>query len=216
MVAPLVIAIAIEAGIPWLSLIIPAVYATTVALSLFPPQPGPVALVEAYGADMGMVYVLGIPMAIIWVIVGGLIVPRFLGNLDRPVPSFMKKDENLVAGAVSNPPKFATSILVPLSPAIIIDRRDVDCARLGNGIFQFPSPPRHEMDYVGVRRRCEDNCGSHPDYRWWRSLQAGCHRHGVGDYIANAMTGSRRMSWLGSLLFVSALAQDQSQALRTS
>ncbi len=53
MLAPLVIVIAAEAKIPFLKLAIPAVAAATTAHSLFPPQPGPVALVNAYGADMG-------------------------------------------------------------------------------------------------------------------------------------------------------------------
>ena len=59
MLAPLVIVIAAEAKIPFLKLAIPAVAAATTAHSLFPPQPGPVALVNAYGADMGMVYIGG-------------------------------------------------------------------------------------------------------------------------------------------------------------
>ncbi len=59
MLAPLVIVIAAEAKIPFLKLAIPAVAAATTAHSLFPPQPGPVALVNAYGADMGMVYIYG-------------------------------------------------------------------------------------------------------------------------------------------------------------
>lgn len=41
--APLIIAIAVEAKIPFLKLAIPAVAAATTAHSLFPPQPGPVA-----------------------------------------------------------------------------------------------------------------------------------------------------------------------------
>ena len=44
MLAPLVIVIAAEAKIPFLKLAIPAVAAATTAHSLFPPQPGPVAL----------------------------------------------------------------------------------------------------------------------------------------------------------------------------
>lgn len=62
--APLIIAIAVEAKIPFLKLAIPAVAAATTAHSLFPPQPGPVALVSAYGADMGMVYIYGVLVAI--------------------------------------------------------------------------------------------------------------------------------------------------------
>lgn len=86
MLAPLVIVIAAEAKIPFLKLAIPAVAAATTAHSLFPPQPGPVALVNAYGADMGMVYIYGILVTIPSVICAGLILPKFLGNLDRPTP----------------------------------------------------------------------------------------------------------------------------------
>ena len=78
--APLIIAIAVEAKIPFLKLAIPAVAAATTAHSLFPPQPGPVALVSAYGADMGMVYIYGVLVAIPSVICAGLILPKFLGN----------------------------------------------------------------------------------------------------------------------------------------
>ena len=49
MLAPLVIVIAAEAKIPFLKLAIPAVAAATTAHSLFPPQPGPVALVNEFG-----------------------------------------------------------------------------------------------------------------------------------------------------------------------
>ncbi|WP_016586470.1 SLC13 family permease, partial [Yersinia pestis] len=90
--APLVIAIAVEAKIPFLKLAIPAVAAATTAHSLFPPQPGPVALVAAYGADMGMVYIYGVLVAIPSVICAGLILPKFLGNLERPIPTFLKSD----------------------------------------------------------------------------------------------------------------------------
>lgn len=113
MLAPLVIVIAAEAKIPFLKLAIPAVAAATTAHSLFPPQPGPVALVNAYGADMGMVYIYGILVTIPSVICAGLILPKFLGNLDRPTPSFMKAD---VPVDQNNLPSFGVSIPVPLDP----------------------------------------------------------------------------------------------------
>ncbi|EPD26508.1 gluconate:H+ symporter [Actinotignum sp. GS-2025f] len=119
MIAPLVISIAQEAKVPWLRLAIPAVCATTVAHSIFPPQPGPVALIDQYHADAGMVYLLGIPMAILWVIVGGVLLPKVLGNLERPVPKFMSGDKDDKEAAV-NPPSFFISLIVPLSPAIIM------------------------------------------------------------------------------------------------
>ncbi|CNI86951.1 MULTISPECIES: gluconate permease GntP [Yersinia] len=115
--APLIIAIAVEAKIPFLKLAIPAVAAATTAHSLFPPQPGPVALVSAYGADMGMVYIYGVLVAIPSVVCAGLILPKFLGNLERPIPTFLKADNPLDE---NNLPSFGTSILVPLIPAFIM------------------------------------------------------------------------------------------------
>lgn len=99
MLAPLVIVIAAEAKIPFLKLAIPAVAAATTAHSLFPPQPGPVALVNAYGADMGMVYIYGVLVTIPSVICAGLILPKFLGNLERPTPSFLKEVVNFIGSS---------------------------------------------------------------------------------------------------------------------
>ena len=115
--APLVISIAKEAKIPFLRLGMTAVAAATMSHSLFPPQPGPTALVEAYGADMGMVYIFGIIVFIPAVICAGIILPRFLKNLDRPIPKLMEQTKQFTNEEM---PRFATSILVPLTPAIII------------------------------------------------------------------------------------------------
>lgn len=115
--APLVIALAYEAKIPFLKLAIPGVAAATTAHSLFPPQPGPVALVNAYGADMGMVYIYGLIVAIPSVIFAGLILPKFLGNLERPIPQFLKSEDPIDE---NNLPSFFTSITIPLIPAYIM------------------------------------------------------------------------------------------------
>ena len=113
----LLLRIAVEAKVPFLRLAITAVAAATMSHSLFPPQAGPTALVEAYGADMGMVYIFGIIVFIPAVICAGIILPRFMKNLDRPVPTLMKQSKQFTEEEM---PRFATSILVPLSPAIII------------------------------------------------------------------------------------------------
>ncbi|MFJ5625672.1 gluconate:H+ symporter [Peribacillus loiseleuriae] len=115
--APLVISIAIEAKIPYLKLGITMVAATTLAHSYFPPQPGPTALIEAYGADMGIVYIVGIIVFIPAVLVGGILLPRLMRNLDRPIPPLMKKPKEFTDEEM---PGFAVSLLVPLIPAIMI------------------------------------------------------------------------------------------------
>lgn len=115
--APLIIAVAVEAKVPFMKIAIPAVAATTTAHSLFPPQPGPVALVDAYGADIGMVYILGIVVAIPTVFVTGWILPKLLGNLDYPVPKLLRAEEPV---AVEERPSFGISLFVPLIPALLM------------------------------------------------------------------------------------------------
>ena len=115
--APLIVAVAHEAKVPFMKIAIPAIAATTTAHSLFVPQPGPVALADAYGADIGMAYVWGVVVAIPTIAFTGWVLPRFLGNLDYPTPSIMQPDEEV---AKEDRPSFGISLLVPLIPAIIM------------------------------------------------------------------------------------------------
>ena len=117
MLAPLIIAVSKRAEMSFMKIAIPAVAATTTAHSLFPPQPGPVALVDAYNADIGMVYIYGIIIAIPTVIITGWVLPKFLGNIDYPIPKLLRADEPV---APEERPSFAVSIFVPLIPAILM------------------------------------------------------------------------------------------------
>ncbi len=63
-----------------------------------------------------MVYIYGVLVTIPSVICAGLILPKFLGNLERPTPSFLKADQPVDMKNCS----FGVSILVPLIPAIIM------------------------------------------------------------------------------------------------
>ncbi|MDW8552619.1 SLC13 family permease [Staphylococcus nepalensis] len=94
--APLVISIAVEAKMPFMKLAITMVAATTLSHSLFPPQAGPTALVDAYQADMGMVYILGMIVFIPGVMIAGILLPKIMKKLDYPVPPLLKKVRNLV------------------------------------------------------------------------------------------------------------------------
>ena len=89
--------------------------------NLFPPQAGPTALVEAYGADMGMVYIFGIVVFISAVIGAGIILPRLLKNLDRPVPKLMEQPKQFTDEEM---PGFATSLLVPLLQPLLLLRNN--------------------------------------------------------------------------------------------
>lgn len=139
--APLVISIAVEAKIPYLRLGITMVAAATTAHSIFPPQPGPTALVEAYGADMGLVYIFGVIVAVPAMIAAGIILPRVLKNLDLPVPPLLKKSEDV---DLDKAPSFAISIIVPLLPAIIITS-----ATIYNMLFDETSTFGQIINFLG-------------------------------------------------------------------
>lgn len=115
---PLVISIAKEAKIPYMRLIIPTVAGATMGHSIFPPQPGPMALVTAFHADIAQVYVLGLIVIIPSIICAGIILPHFIPGIDNmPLGNVMKPAEKK---PVDQLPSFGISILVPLLPAIIM------------------------------------------------------------------------------------------------
>lgn len=114
---PLVISIAVEAKTPFMKLAITMVAATTLSHSIFPPQAGPTALVDAYNADMGMVYILGIIVFIPSVFMAGIVLPKFMKNMDYPVPPLLKKNKVF---SESEMPSFGMSLFIPLIPAILI------------------------------------------------------------------------------------------------
>ena len=139
--APLVISIAIEAKTPYLRLGMTMVAAATMAHSIFPPQPGPVALVDAYGADMGMVYILGLVVVIPAVICAGIILPRLLKLPDLPTPPLLKKSKEFTDEEM---PSFGLSLIVPLIPAIIIT-----CATILNYFIEEGSTIHQVVNFFG-------------------------------------------------------------------
>ncbi|MDT2756535.1 gluconate:H+ symporter [Enterococcus asini] len=115
---PLVLNIAKKAKIPYMKLIIPTVAGATMGHSLFPPQPGPVALVAAFDADISQVYMLGILVIVPALICAGLILPKFIPGLkEMPLNSMLKPVDEIPADKL---PKFSTSIIVPLIPAMLM------------------------------------------------------------------------------------------------
>ncbi|AWK50204.1 gluconate permease [Clostridium beijerinckii] len=118
--APLIMSIAKEAKISFMKLEITMVAAATSAHSLFPPQPGPVALVSAYGADIGMVYIIGIIVIIPTIICSGLIYPKLIGKSIKDIPMPVLAGGDTQEINEKDMPSFGISLLVPLIPAIIM------------------------------------------------------------------------------------------------
>lgn len=118
---PLVVSIAKEAKIPYMTLIIPSLAAIAQAHSLLPPQPGPVALMEAYGADSGTVYMVGMVVLIPSIIAAGIILPKFLKGIENYAePKLGNMDADVISYEKYKLPNFATCIIIPLLPAIFM------------------------------------------------------------------------------------------------
>jgi len=116
--APLIISIAKEAEIPFLPLAMSMIAATTTAHSLFVPQPGATALVQAYNADIGLTYIYGFIVAVPTIICSGVILPKLLkGIKNAPIPTLLGKSKEFTEEEM---PSFGISIFVPLIPAFIM------------------------------------------------------------------------------------------------
>ncbi|WP_407888247.1 gluconate:H+ symporter [Levilactobacillus sp. N40-8-2] len=115
---PLVINIAKEAKVPYMKLVIPTITGATMGHSIFPPQPGPMALVTAFHADIAQVYMLGFIVIVPTIICSGVLIQHFIPGLaDMPLGNVMKPAPKKAAADI---PSFRTSIIIPLLPAIII------------------------------------------------------------------------------------------------
>lgn len=116
--APLVISIAKEAKIPYMKLIVPTVAGATMGHSIFPPQPGPMALVTAFNADISQVYIYGLIVIVPTIICSGVLLTKFIPGInDMPLSDNMQPAENI---DLSKAPSFLVSLLVPLTPAILM------------------------------------------------------------------------------------------------
>ena len=115
---PLVMNIAVKANIPYMKLVIPTVVGATMGHSLFPPQPGPVALISAFNADIVQVYLYGVLVIMPALYCAGILLPRFLPGINRiPLNSIIKPIEEIDPQRL---PSFKISILIPLIPAILM------------------------------------------------------------------------------------------------
>lgn len=135
-VVPLVVSIAREAKIPYMYLIIPVLAGVAQGHSVFPPQPGPVALVDAFGADSGMIYLLGIVVVVPSVICAGIILPRFLSGLDKlAAPNLGNINETALRDY--RLPSFGVCLLVPLLPAVFMIGNTIIRHFVANDTFIF-------------------------------------------------------------------------------
>ncbi|MBT2599656.1 gluconate:H+ symporter [Oceanobacillus kimchii] len=120
---PIIYQIAKEIKIPLLYLGLPMTAALSVTHGFLPPHPGPTVIAQQYGANIGMVLIYGIIIAIPTVILAG---PLFTKVAKKIVPEAFSKvgDLGSLGGGKSLPkeetPSFAVSALTALFPVILM------------------------------------------------------------------------------------------------
>lgn len=120
---PIVYQIAKEIKLPLLYLGLPMTAALSVTHGFLPPHPGPTVIAEQYGANIGVVLLIGIVIAIPTVIIAG---PLFTSVSRKLVPDAFSRIGNI--GSLGNTktfkeeetPGFGISALTALSPVILM------------------------------------------------------------------------------------------------
>jgi Gnt-I system high-affinity gluconate transporter len=113
---PLVFMLVRKTGLPMLYIAIPMAAALSTTHCFLPPHPGPVVLVNAFGADMGKVLIYGIIIAIPAVIIAGPILGRILKNVQSAVPPVHSSPEKIQVQL----PKAFPSFMIALLPVLLI------------------------------------------------------------------------------------------------
>ena len=184
---PLVMNIAKKADIPYMKLVIPTVVGATMGHSLFPPQPGPVALISAFNADIVQVYLYGVVVIIPALFCAGVLLPRFLQGISRiPLNSMIKPIKEL---ASEDLPSFRISILIPLIPAVLMILASVVKPLAGDGaeltrVFKLLGSAEVSMLFATLAAM------------WFLGVKRGMTSEGITEHVTNSI------SQISNVLFV--------------
>ncbi|WP_434774041.1 gluconate:H+ symporter [Pantoea agglomerans] len=184
---PLVMNIAKKADIPYMKLVIPTVVGATMGHSLFPPQPGPVALISAFNADIVQVYLYGVVVIIPALFCAGVLLPRFLPGISRiPLNSMIKPIKEL---ASEDLPSFRISILIPLIPAVLMILASVVKPLAGDGaeltrVFKLLGSAEVSMLFATLAAM------------WFLGVKRGMTSEGITEHVTNSI------SQISNVLFV--------------
>jgi GntP family gluconate:H+ symporter len=130
---PIILTVARRFGGSLLLYALPAAGAFAAMHAIVPPHPGPVAAGESLGADLGVVLLVGVPVAILSWFVGAYLVSQYLGArfyVDVPTLLFGKENNNRDsedrgedgggAAVRTRAPSFAVVVSLVLLPLVLI------------------------------------------------------------------------------------------------
>lgn len=113
---PIIFSVARRLGGSILLYAFPAAGAFAVMHAFVPPHPGPVAAGALLGADLGLVTLVGLALAIPTWYLGAYLYSKVVAKrFDLPVPNLLGEAEK-----VDNPPRFSTVVGILLLPLVLI------------------------------------------------------------------------------------------------
>lgn len=118
LLVPIIFSVAYQYKLPAVYIGLPMLAALSVAHGFLPPHPSPVALASMFGADMGMVLILGIIIAIPTIIIAGPVFSKTLKNIKTgPIKLFETKE---VSAEYSTPGKVNSFVTATLPVFLLI------------------------------------------------------------------------------------------------
>lgn len=114
---PLVFSVAKKTGLPLLYIAIPTAASLSATHCFLPPHPGPVVLVNAFGADLGLTLIYGFIIVIPTVIISGPLLGRLLKNVSTDSGNSVSATS---PSQIEKLPSTLSSFLIALTPVILI------------------------------------------------------------------------------------------------
>lgn len=119
---PIIFSIAKELKVPIVKLGLPMVTAALATHAFLPPHPGPTAVAAEYGANIGLVLIYGIIVAVPTVILAGILYPKLAKKI---VPSAWTREGSESFGVqktfkLEDTPGFGISVFTALFPVILM------------------------------------------------------------------------------------------------
>lgn len=117
MLIPLIFSLGRTTKQPLMYLAIPMCAALSVTHGFLPPHPAPTAISVIYEADLSLVFLYGLILAVPTVIIAGPLFSKTLGNIKAKMPEGLFKNIDNETGPR---PNFGISLLTALAPVILM------------------------------------------------------------------------------------------------
>lgn len=133
---PLIYALSRDTGKSLLYYGIPLLAGLAVTHAFIPPTPGPIAVADILGADLGWVILLGFIVGIPTAIVAGPIFGKYIGNkIHIPIPDYVDMEDEVHQEDADLPP-FSLLILIISVPLILILGNTITEALIDQGVTE--------------------------------------------------------------------------------